>query len=763
MAGGQWVSETTVKAKQPKRSKHSYSSDRPIRSKKEDILKRAKFAEGLADDLKSWDGNDSLVVALYGAWGSGKTSVKNMLLEAVRRKRASTPPVMEFNPWQLSGSGDIPATFFRELGIALGEEGPARDIEKRAAKLSYYSGLLTLTGSVAKSFGSLRTLLGKPDGPVLEAAAGGLTAAASVTKKGSEALAAKGDAETKSLHELKRELCALMAKLPQPVLVVIDDIDRLSPDEILQVFQLVKANADFPRLVFLLLFERGVVTKALDAISGNKGGEFLEKIVQVGYHIPHASRAAVQKALFAGLNAHLNEEAINKRWDKHRWSDIFTDGISGYFQNLRHVKRFLSSFAFHIRQHRTENSFEVNPVDLIALETLRIFEPAVYERLPGARTILTRYEGPSLFGEIKQEVIDQALSQVVSVASPDTQDKVRAILNMLFPPLSSAYGGKHEVSRHHQDWLRELRVCHPDLFDKYFTLMVADDDLSQTELDSLLTITTDPNRFVAACEALKKRGLLKVAFDRLDAYKTNIPLENMPSLIQALCDMSDGLPDRQPGFFERDLNAVAWRLCYFGLKREPDKKKRFQVLHDAISRAVGLALPFELVSLDDRVANREASGHEFLLEEADVEVLKKICVEKFREAVKNSNLQQSPQFRIILLRWSSWEAPSEVKLLMDGQIRAPAEALWLISTLLGESHSYGHEHKVRYSITLGLLERFSDIARLEGLLGKLKSSKLTKRQTIAVREFQKALKRRADGQPDIVGDVFHDPDEEVVG
>ncbi len=107
-----------MKRRQQRPSKHSYSSDRPIGSKKEDVLKRAHFAERLAEDLQSWDGSDSLVVALYGTWGSGKTSVKNMLLESIQRGHGAMLPVMEFNPWQLSGSGDIPASFFRELGIA---------------------------------------------------------------------------------------------------------------------------------------------------------------------------------------------------------------------------------------------------------------------------------------------------------------------------------------------------------------------------------------------------------------------------------------------------------------------------------------------------------------------------------------------------------------------------------------------------------------------------------------------------------------------
>ena len=745
---------------------HHYSSDRPIRSKKQDILGRAKFAARLSDDIHSWDGDDSLVIALYGAWGSGKTSVKNMLLEANRKKGRTPLPVVDFNPWQLSGTGSIPASFFRELGLALKEEGPERDVEKRAKKWNAYAATLAVAGTAAELVGKALPLAGVPGGPVLKSFGTGMKSAGARVKEGSKALKAQSEAAAKSLEDQKRELAGLLARLPQPLLVVIDDIDRLTTDEILQVFQLVKANADFPRLIYLLLFEREVIAKALNQISGDKGTEFLEKIIQVGYHVPYASRAAVQKVLFTGLNKHLEETPASKHWDKDRWRDLYSDGIAGYFRNLRHVYRFLASFTFHVQHHRSENSFEVNLVDLIGLETLRVFEPSVYERLPGAKIILCRYEGPSLFGEIKQDVIDQALSQIVSAATPENQNRVKAILNVLFPPLSPTYGGKQGVSGHHQEWLRGLRVCHPNLFDKYFTLTVADDDLSQAELDSLLGLTADTKEFVAACEALKKRGLLNLAFERLDAYKEQIPLQAMPSLVRALCDMGDGFPERGPKSFEQmfefDINVYAWRLCYFGLRREPDKKRRFQVLNEAITCSAGIALPFELASLDDRVANREASGHEFLLDEADVEVLKKICVEKFREAVKNPNVRQIPQFRILLLRWSSWESADKVKSLMKGQIRTPADALWLLTVLLGESHSYGQEHRVRYAVTLGLLERFLEISHLSDLLGKLKSDKLTKRETIAIREFNKALKRRTEGVPDQPEDAYHDPDEEIV-
>jgi hypothetical protein len=42
------------------------------------------------------------------------------------------------------------------------------------------------------------------------------------------------------------------------------------------------------------LFDRSVVSEALNAISGNRGKEYLEKIVQVPYHIPEAPRDKIQ-------------------------------------------------------------------------------------------------------------------------------------------------------------------------------------------------------------------------------------------------------------------------------------------------------------------------------------------------------------------------------------------------------------------------------------------------------------------------------------
>src|SRR3972149_4130714 len=113
--------------------KHQFSADRPVTSYKEDLLGRSGFAESLASAIKDWAGNDSLVITLYGPWGSGKSSIKNMVLEFLHASKEDCPYVEEFNPWQWSGQEQLAEAFFREIGTVLGRADKTKG-KKRAAK-----------------------------------------------------------------------------------------------------------------------------------------------------------------------------------------------------------------------------------------------------------------------------------------------------------------------------------------------------------------------------------------------------------------------------------------------------------------------------------------------------------------------------------------------------------------------------------------------------------------------------------------------------
>jgi len=112
--------------------------DNPITSRKEDQLGRAGFATSIAAAVRSLDASRGLVVAVLGPWGVGKTSVLNMVVEALKE-----PPALEtveFNPWLFSGTEQLVASFFGELASQLRVKPSKR--EKVADLLAGYGDAL---------------------------------------------------------------------------------------------------------------------------------------------------------------------------------------------------------------------------------------------------------------------------------------------------------------------------------------------------------------------------------------------------------------------------------------------------------------------------------------------------------------------------------------------------------------------------------------------------------------------------------------------
>jgi predicted KAP-like P-loop ATPase len=125
-----------------KSSLESYvSADLPIKTKKEDRLNRGKFSEGVAKVIRGWRKKPSLVIGLFGDWGSGKSSIKNMVLESPNAEDSEPFPIVEFSPWQVSGQDLLTERFFREIGNALGKSATPDEaaIKKRVARWKVYS------------------------------------------------------------------------------------------------------------------------------------------------------------------------------------------------------------------------------------------------------------------------------------------------------------------------------------------------------------------------------------------------------------------------------------------------------------------------------------------------------------------------------------------------------------------------------------------------------------------------------------------------
>ena len=95
--------------------------------------------------------DDSLVIAIYGGWGSGKTSLKERVLWHLHTQSPNYP-IIDFNPWQFSGSGDLSGRFLRELDSIL-KTGRAGKSSSKASKLltTYAKKLSSFAGTATKT------------------------------------------------------------------------------------------------------------------------------------------------------------------------------------------------------------------------------------------------------------------------------------------------------------------------------------------------------------------------------------------------------------------------------------------------------------------------------------------------------------------------------------------------------------------------------------------------------------------------------------
>lgn len=746
------------------------TADQPIASRADDRLSRSEFSKELATAVAGWRGNSSLTIALYGAWGSGKSSVKNMAVEYLREQSAPRPTIIEFNPWRWNNADELAEAFFREIGKGLGKGDDAAKAKKLSNLWRKYSASLSLAvtfvGAVPKLIGVILTLAGVLSlaGYVLampQAARGlaGLLASVAPLVVGllvwsgglSEKLAkyfeAKSAASERSLDERRNDLETELKTRDAPVVVIVDDIDRLAADRIALMFQLIKATADLPKFVYLLLFQRETIEKSLNAVSNGEGARFLEKIVQIGLDLPHLAKAEVEKILFDGLDAILLE-AEAPPFDQTRWGNMYVGGLNSYFRTVRDVKRYLASLKFHIPLFKSGASFEVNVIDLIVVEAMRVFEPHLYLKLRSAKELLTN---PRSSDRSDTSIRKAALEGIVGEATDGRKKELQELLVRLFPQVAWVFGGMERSVESYERWLKELRICSPDVYDKYLHFSVLPNDISQAELNDLLTLSSDRKKLRESLRTLQQKGLASVALDRLDANRELISRESAVPFITALFDVGDELNDvDSPGSIVGPQTYLA-RLIRRYLLDEQNAELRLDIIVRAIRETTGLIQPVRLTDRETDEKSRSESPEKVLVTDTEARELVALCVQKIRDSAANGELSKNRHLATLLYRWLKWDSPEEVRKWAANLCAAPQGALVLLNALThrGFSQTIGdHVGRVTTRVSLAEIEKFVELSSLDEQIEKLSQSDRSEDERAAIQEFQKAVSRRREGKPE---------------
>jgi len=245
-----------------------YHNDQPITGTADapDRLNRESFSEHLADILVLRPEDDCLTISLEGEWGYGKTSVIN-LVKKYCNQHFRKPVIVEYNPWLAGKAEALIQDFLVQLSSQLNIPDRPKEGLKAAQELLAYSKLLN----------AMKFIPGAE--PWASSVEGVFKVMGGATKKMSK---------LKELDLLgrKKKVEDILVGLNQSIIVIIDDIDRLTPDEAFQVVRLIKAVADSPGTSFILAFDPEYLTGALERHGINKSDQYIDKVVQLRVPLP---------------------------------------------------------------------------------------------------------------------------------------------------------------------------------------------------------------------------------------------------------------------------------------------------------------------------------------------------------------------------------------------------------------------------------------------------------------------------------------------
>ena len=746
------------------------TGDQPIESAEQDRLNRKEFARELATAISTWTGRQSLTVAVNGSWGSGKTSIKNLAVQTLTSQADSDVAVIEFNPWRWVSQDQLADAFFREVGQALGHRIRGDESKEIAKRWRKYAALLDVGSQVTSGFQQALTwalggsgalslvaaIIPVPStvrsviaglGALAVIAATLLLKSGKVAGKAADYFDARASDAAQTLEQAKHDLAKVLAKRKAPIVVILDDVDRLTEAQTALMFQLVKANADLPNFVYLMLFQRDVVERSLNSIASGAGADFLEKIVQIVLDIPKIEHSRVEAVLFEGLNAFLKGVSEGE-FDQVRWGNVYVGGLRQYFETLRDVKRYLASLSFYLTLLKGEAGIEVDAIDLLAIEAIRVFVPGVYAALANAKDILTGVGRPS--NRNAQEAFKGRVNSVLALEPDERREALKSVLIELFPGIGWVFGGMERSAGHLATWLKERRICSPELFDRFFQFTISENDISQAELQQVIALAGDRQQLLVALQAINRRGLMGLLAERLEAHKDEIPLEAAVPLVTALFDMGDELPEDPPGTFVGPSNLIR-RLTHWYLKREPDEAQRFEILSRALHETTGLYQPLMLTMDENNEKRREEKPEAFLVSADHAAALKSEYVEKIRAAARDTKLVTSDRLGSILYRWLDWGSPEEVRGWVSNIASSPEGALIILRGLVqrGTTQSIGDKvARLTWRASLTELEKFVDLPKFQVQIEKLGRSNLNERDRNSLRAFERAIRHRSQGKPD---------------
>ena len=415
------------------------------------------------------DKKSSFALGITGDWGMGKTT----FLKYIESKIEDMVDVVFFNPWMIRDSENLTSEFFSALSSQL-----AGKYSSFARPINEYAAVL--------SCAELHP----------------------VTKFIADNLPNKDKAD---LLEKKESISEKFATLKKPVVIFIDDFDRLQGSEIFEMLRLIRNTADLANTIYLTAYDQKYVLKVLSDCGISEPAEYLEKIFHLELHLPKTDDTELWSHFISELKKHdhftndfvgsLEKYLNNFNQDK--------DDLLSVLSTFRKIQRFASLYMFNLSFLVKTMPHEIYSLDLLWLELLNVYDKKVYDLLFYDTLTL-------LYKEKDTYILRPSILNFGATDSQEPSDRNSYMLEQVwngYTPmiLNHLFGATNRS-------VSNLSIRFTENFKKYFRFNVSDFSLKAVELDKLI-------KEGHAEEGIKKllddRVYFSSLFFHLSKYKIN--------------------------------------------------------------------------------------------------------------------------------------------------------------------------------------------------------------------------------------------------
>lgn len=288
----------------------------------------------------------SIVININEAYGFGKTFFLKLIESKLSSDYQGQNILINFRPWLCDSEQAIIRELFTQLRNSL-------DIATLRSDIMKYLQLLLLQSKEFAPF-EIKPLYSLLPDPLRD----------------------------NSLQQLHDSIKHGLQTIDRPIIITIDDVDRLHDKELTAVLKLIRDTADFPNIFYIVAADNEYLKLMLEHQGVKQPEVFLQKFFNLDFLLP-----AHESVPIARLKEELCQVLNKYGYDSSTISQVIMPlsqfpRLNKIFTNMREVYRFLNIYSSSLDMLQAyDNLNAIDPYELFCLTIIRHLRTDVYKKL----------------------------------------------------------------------------------------------------------------------------------------------------------------------------------------------------------------------------------------------------------------------------------------------------------------------------------------------------------------------------------------------